>query len=99
MDILSVYSPEFSAFGCIHYGYDCEPLLRVLSERPCPADVLYVPSDEELEALPVAEQLQSTLCGQMPIQIGFTNGHCRKDVYKRQQLYHHGSENFRPRAA
>lgn len=78
MDILSVYSPEFSTFGCIHYGYDCEPLLRVLSERPCPADVLYVPSDEELEALPVAEQLQSTLCGQMPIQIGFTNGHCRK---------------------
>lgn len=78
MDILSVYSPEFSTFGCIHYGYDCEPLLHVLSKRPCPADVMYVPSDEELEASPVAKHLQSTLCGQMPIQIGFTNGHCRK---------------------
>lgn len=78
MELLSVYSPAFSAFGCIHYGFDCEPLLRVLSQRPCPADVLYVPSDAELESLPAAKQLQRTLCGQMPVQIGYTNGHCRK---------------------
>lgn len=78
MEILSINSPDFSAFGCVHEGFDCAPLLRVLMQRPCPADVLYVPSDRELEALPVSQQLQQTLFGQMPVQVGFTNGHCRR---------------------
>ena len=78
MEILSINSPEFSAFGCVHAGFDCDSLLRVLMERPCPDEVLYVPSDHELESLPVSRQFQQTLFGQMPIQVGFTNGHCRR---------------------
>ncbi len=78
MKIYSVYDEEFKQYGRVIEGYDCTPMLEVLGRRECPDGVTYVPSDEEIEALPISREIQDTLCGMMPIQIGYTNGHCRK---------------------
>ena len=78
MKIYSVYDPEFRAYGRVVDGFDTEPLLEVLSRRECPEGVVYNPSDAELEALPVGQQIQQILYGTLPIQIGYTNGHNKK---------------------
>lgn len=79
MKILSIYDPEFREFGRIVKGFDASAILEVLSRRECPADsVVYNPSDSEIESLPEAHEIQEKLYGKMPIQIGYTNGHCRK---------------------
>ncbi len=38
------------------------------------AEVIYVPSDEALESLPVAKELKDRAYGGLPIQIGYCNG-------------------------
>lgn len=78
MDIKSVHDPAFQAYGKVVVGYDCDELLRKMRETPLPEDVVYVPSVAELEALPVAREISSNLYGQMPIQIGYCNGHNKK---------------------
>lgn len=78
MKIYSVYDPEFAAYGRVVDGFDIQPMLDVLANRECPEGVVYEPSDAELEALPVAKDIQNVLYGTLPIQIGYTNGHCRK---------------------
>ena len=49
-----------------------------MEETPCPDDVVYVASVKELEDLKIAEELADGVYGQMPIQIGYCNGHNRK---------------------
>lgn len=79
MKILSINDPKFKEFGRIVRGFDASSILEVLSKRECPADsVIYNPSDPEIESLPAAHEIQEKLYGKMPIQIGYTNGHCRK---------------------
>ncbi|MDO4338189.1 MAG: DUF4867 family protein [Eubacteriales bacterium] len=78
MKIYDVYDAEFKDYGCVIEGYAAEQFLEVLAQRECPDGVVYKPSDKELEGLPAAKEIQETLCGRMPIQIGYTNGHCRK---------------------
>ena len=78
MKLYSVYDREFAEYGCVLKDWDCQEVLKVLGSRECPEGVVYVPSDEELEALPAIQKMQNTLCGKMPIQAGYTNGHCTK---------------------
>lgn len=78
MKIYDVSAPEFAEFGRIVEGFDVNSLLDILANRPCPDDVLYIPSDAEMENLPVAKQIQEKCYGHLPIQIGFTNGHNKK---------------------
>lgn len=47
------------------------------TDRPSD-DVIYVPSDVKLEAVPVAEELKKRGYGGLPIQIGYCNGHNKK---------------------
>lgn len=49
-----------------------------MEHTPLPGDVIYVPSVEELEALPVAKELRDRAYGGLPIQIGFCNGNNKK---------------------
>ena len=80
MKIYSVLDPEFKEYGRVVDGYDYTELLKVLDETtPQPEDaVIYVPSDEKLEATPAFAQLRDNCYGGMPIQIGFCNGNNTK---------------------
>lgn len=73
----SVFDEAFSQYGKVLEGYDFAPLLDLLrssTERPNDATI-YVPGDEALEALPIAQALANNFYGGMPIQIGYCNGH------------------------
>ena len=79
MEIISVFDPSFASYGHIVEGYDFSELLKTLEKvTPCPDGVQYVPSQPELEQLPVAKELSSNEYGGMPIQLGWCNGHNTK---------------------
>ena len=71
----SVSDPEFGTYGRVISGYDVTELMAEMMKTPLPEDVIYVPSVPELEQLSVAAEIAGEVYGQMPIQIGFCNGH------------------------
>ena len=75
MEILSVLSPEFKAYGRIVDNVDFAPLLEELKKTPVPENVVYEPSVKALEETATFIQLTQITFGEMPIQIGFCNGH------------------------
>ncbi|MBE5892837.1 MAG: DUF4867 family protein [Lachnospiraceae bacterium] len=75
MKILSVKDPAFRKYGRVVEHVDFSELVEVLKTTPCPENVIYEPSVAELEALPVMEELTRVSYGEMPIQIGYCNGH------------------------
>lgn len=79
MEILKVTDASFGVYGKVLTGYDCVGLLEAMKQQPCPMDdVVYVPSVEALEALPVAEDLKKRAYGGLPIQVGYCNGNNKK---------------------
>ena len=79
MTILPISDPAFASYGKILEGYDTQELLRTLeAATPLPQGVEYVPSQPELEALPLTSLLASNAYGGMPIQMGWCNGHNTK---------------------
>ena len=79
MEIKKVTDPEFRKYGKVVENIDFSGLIRVLQEKtPLPADVVYEPSAEVLEAEPVFETVQEKAYGEMPVQIGYCNGHNHK---------------------
>jgi len=78
VNIQKVTDPSFRKYGKILAGYDCSKLIKEMKHTPLPEDVIYTPSVEELEALPVAEELKNRAFGGLPIQIGYCNGHNNK---------------------
>ncbi len=89
MDIQKVTDASFGKYGKVLNGYDLGRLLKEMEHTPLPKDVIYVPSVEELEALPVAADFQRRAYGGLPIQIGYCNG----DNHKLNALeYHRSSE-------
>lgn len=79
MQIQKVTDAAFSSYGRVMDGYDVSKLLKEMEHTPLPTDdVIYVPSVEELEALPVAEELTNRAYGGLPIQIGYCNGNNKK---------------------
>ena len=78
MNILSVKDPAFRKYGRIIENVDLAPLVEELKKTPLPEGVAYEPSVASLEALPVMEELSRISYGEMPIQIGYCNGHNSK---------------------
>jgi len=78
MQILSVNSPEFKAYGKVIDNVNFAPLVEALKKMPVPADVAYLPSVAELEATGTFKELADVTYGCMPIQIGYCNGHNNK---------------------
>lgn len=78
MEIKKVTDAAFKKYGCVISHVDVAELVAALKETPIPADVVYEPSVESLEKLPVKEELSSVIYGEMPIQIGYCNGHNKK---------------------
>ena len=78
MKILSVNDPAFKKYGRIITNVDVKELVAAMKETPVPEGVVYEPSIPELEALPVMQELSAVTYGEMPIQIGYCNGHNTK---------------------
>lgn len=75
MEILSVKSEEFKSYGRIVDNVDFSPLLMELEKTPITEGVVYKPSVKELEETTTFEELTTITYGEMPIQIGYCNGH------------------------
>ncbi len=89
MNIQKVTDPAFGRYGKVLEGYDLAGILKEMEHTPLPKEVLYVPSVEELEALPEAESFQNRAFGGLPIQIGYCNGdNCKLNALE----YHRSSE-------
>ena len=86
------------SYGKVLEGYDTAALTNTLTAvTPLPEGVDYVPSQPELEALPIAGQFSSNAYGGMPIQLGWCNGHNTKLnclEYHRDSELNIGSEDF-----
>ena len=89
MEIQKITDASFGKYGRVLEGYSIDRILKEMEHTPLPKDVIYVPSVEEMEALPEAEAFQNRAYGGLPIQIGYCNG----DNNKLNALeYHRSSE-------
>ena len=78
MEIKKVTDEAFRKYGRVLEGIDFTSLLEALEKTPCPEDVVYVASEPILEATDAMDVLGRKVYGEMPIQIGYCNGHNRK---------------------
>lgn len=75
MKILPVTDAAFRKYGKVVDNVDFTELYEVLKTTPLTEEVVYVPSLEALEELPVKTTLSMVSFGEMPIQIGYCNGY------------------------
>ncbi len=75
MVIKKVTDAAFRKYGRVISEIDFSELVAKLAETPLPEGVVYEPSIAMLEALPVMEKLQTAYYGELPVQIGYCNGH------------------------
>ena len=98
MKIESVYDSAFASYGKVLKGYDTKELLETLAlATPLPEGVDYVPSQPELEVLPIAAEIAEHAYGGMPVQLGWCNGHNTKLnclEYHRDSELNVGTEDF-----
>lgn len=89
--VYSVTDDIFRSFGRVLEGYDFSKLMEYMemhSQIPEEGNV-YVASVPEMEAFSIKRELESTVYGGMPIQIGYCNG--KNETYNGFE-YHKGSE-------
>lgn len=89
MKILEITDAAFRKYGKVVEGIDVAQLLERMEETPVPEDVVYEPSVDILEATPAFWQLRVKSFGELPIQVGYCNGHNRK---MNALEYHRSSE-------
>lgn len=75
MRILTVESKEFQDYGRVIDNVDFSSLLEALKKTPVTEGVVYEPSVQALEETDTFAQLTDITYGEMPIQIGYCNGH------------------------
>lgn len=78
MIVQKVTDKSFGKYGRVLDGYALSGLLEAMKHTPLPDEVIYVPSVEELEALPEAAEFKDRAFGGLPIQIGYCNGKNRR---------------------
>ena len=90
MEIKSVKDAAFRKYGRVVQGIDFGELIEAIKrETPLPDGVAYEPSIEALEATQSAKELQKRTYGELPIEVGYCNGH----NYKLNAVeYHRSSE-------
>lgn len=97
MEILTVFSPEFRAYGRVVEGYPVKGLLDALAQTPLTDGVVYVPREPLLHAAPEAQAIGEALYGGMPFQLGWCNGHNTKLnclEFHRDSEFNLGTEDF-----
>lgn len=70
-----VTDAAFRKYGRVVDNVDFSALLQEMKKTPVTEGVVYEPSIEALESLPVAEEIVRVIYGEMPVQIGYCNGH------------------------
>ena len=75
MQILSVYDKAFQKYGKVIKNIDFSELVKELEKTPVPEGVVYEPSVEVLESTSAMEACRTIYFGEMPVQIGYCNGH------------------------
>lgn len=89
MKVLSVFDEAFKEYGRVVETIDFSELVEAMKATPVPEGVVYEPGIKELEALPVAQKVSDIVYGEMPVQIGYCNGHnCMLNALE----YHRDSE-------
>lgn len=78
LTIRKITDPEFKEYGKVWEGMDTARLLKEMEHTPLPEDVIYVPSLEQLEVLPVTEDVKNRVYGGLPVQAGYCNGNNHK---------------------
>ncbi len=78
MTIYNVTDEKFKKYGKIMEGFDFTELAKAMEKAPCPDNVVYEPGIDYLEELDIAKELSSVCYGEMPIQVGYCNGHNKK---------------------
>lgn len=78
MEIYSIQDEKFRKYGKVWNNVECSRIIKEMEHTPLPEDVIYVPSVEEMEVLPEAEEFQNRIFGGLPIQIGYCNGNNKK---------------------
>lgn len=87
--IKSVFDASFASYGRVITGYDLTELCEEMKKLPQPDDVVYVPGVEALENTAFAKKMQKDFYGELPIQVGYCNGH--NDMLNAVE-YHRDSE-------
>ena len=76
MTVYQVTDDKFKPYGKVVKNVDFSELVKALEEKtPLPEGCAYEPGVKELEELPVYQELSVKAYGEMPIQIGYCNGH------------------------
>jgi len=75
MQIYNVTDERFRKYGKVIKNIDFSGLTEAMKKTPVPEDVVYEPSIAQLEALPVAKEVETVFYGELPVQIGYCNGH------------------------
>lgn len=90
MEIKKITDAAFRKYGRVVQGIDFSELVEAIKrETPIPEGVAYEPSIEALEATGSAKELQKKTYGELPIEVGYCNGH----NYKLNAVeYHRSSE-------
>lgn len=90
MEIKKITDAAFRKYGRVVQGIDFSELIEAIKkETPLPEGVAYEPSIAALEATGSAKALQKKTYGELPIEVGYCNGH----NYKLNAVeYHRSSE-------
>lgn len=79
MEIKKITDPAFRKYGRLVTNVDFTELIEALKTKtPMPEGVGYEPSVPALEATATAKQLKTITFGEMPIEVGYCNGHNTK---------------------
>ena len=75
MKIQNVTDASFRKYGRVISEIDFSELITAMEKSPLPDDVVYEPSVDYLEATSLMDKMQTVYYGELPIQIGYCNGH------------------------
>lgn len=89
MQIFEVTDPKFKKYGRVVDNVDFAPLVEAMQSTPLPEGVEYQPSVAVLEETSAMAEIQTKCFGELPIQIGYCNGH---NVMLNAVEYHRSSE-------
>lgn len=78
MLIKNIKDESFKKYGRIISDFNCQDLLTVMEQIEAPTDVIYEPTDVQLEACKSVNIVRESIYGGMPIQVGYCNGHNNK---------------------
>lgn len=78
MKIYDVTDAHFRKYGKVVKNIDFTALVEAMKDTPVPEGVVYEPCIESFMKLPLAEEISRVFYGELPIQIGYCNGHNTK---------------------